>query len=507
MDLIAIVQKRVADLLSVDERLYKGVAIAALTAQFLAAFAAFFTNVMLYADGAWFVFALSAGEAWALKWKEIAARLTVYGLTVAPTAWLAQLFDWAPVTISRVNGFLFYAVPALQMAIAFALVWRKHAAYLLFPVAQYAFFSALSFGFPSEILLAPGFLWIALFLVLTERAFSVSFVLCFFGAVFAHELAIPAALVAGYLALRQTHETDKVRGQNWRSMLLLLAMGLVLALFVFVRAAGGGAGSDAMAIYVFDPRRVLNNPTLWLLIATLGAAALVLHRSSRLRMLSSKYKGWLLTLPLMTPILLKVLWPDLNFAAGRYDSARTLIGGGMFLLALGFALSLQRAKHTPETSPGLRAAPYFLAAALAFQVGAAAGFLWDWSLALSGVQRVASIQPTNPNERFISYQSARPLMTAAEADANDRIAIQWVLPFRSIVLAQGAMPAQVIYDDLGNYTGFCQALTVIKDDHTRIKPEAVHALTEFSCTHPAPPPVNTLTLKLKKFLAERFGKH
>ena len=51
-------------------------------------------KVMLYGDGAYFVFSIAAGHPWDLKWKEIAARSTVYVLTVVPTSLLHSLFHF-----------------------------------------------------------------------------------------------------------------------------------------------------------------------------------------------------------------------------------------------------------------------------------------------------------------------------------------------------------------------------------------------------------------------------
>lgn len=96
-------------------------------------------------------------EPWSLKWRDLAARDRLV-LTVAPTLWVSEALHLTPLAISALNGFLFYLVPAATFAIARALVWRTNPKLLLFPIAQYVLSSALGYGFPSQILLAPGFL-------------------------------------------------------------------------------------------------------------------------------------------------------------------------------------------------------------------------------------------------------------------------------------------------------------------------------------------------------------
>src|SRR5215470_13880891 len=83
-----------------------------------------FGRVMLYGDGAYFVFSIAAGNPWELKWKEIAARSTVYVLTVVPTSWLHGLFHFEPDDLAIVNGVFYFLLPVLQYAVACALVWR-----------------------------------------------------------------------------------------------------------------------------------------------------------------------------------------------------------------------------------------------------------------------------------------------------------------------------------------------------------------------------------------------
>jgi hypothetical protein len=52
------------------------------------------------------------------------------------------------------------------------------------------------------------------------------------------------------------------------------------------------------------------------------------------------------------------------------------------------------------------------------------------------------------NPQFVPYTQARELMRADEARANDRAEFDWVLAFRSIMVANGKMPGRVAYGDI-----------------------------------------------------------
>jgi hypothetical protein len=121
-------------------------ALGVLALQVAACLAATLTLEMLHGDGAYFVYALSVGQPWILKWGETAARATTYLLTVAPTLWIAGNLDLGPLSIASLNGFLFYLVPAVQFAAACALVWGTYPKFLIFPIVQYALSSAMGFA-------------------------------------------------------------------------------------------------------------------------------------------------------------------------------------------------------------------------------------------------------------------------------------------------------------------------------------------------------------------------
>ena len=165
-----------------------------------------FGKVMLYGDGAYFVFSIAAGHPWDLKWKEIASRSTVYVLTVVPTSLLHSLFHFAPGNLAIVNGAFYFLLPVLQYFVACALVWRTRPELLGFLALQFALVLCLSFGFPTEIYLAPGFLWICLFLIATNRSGGFLFYCSYVALIFCHELTIFSALLVALLGYRSAGE-------------------------------------------------------------------------------------------------------------------------------------------------------------------------------------------------------------------------------------------------------------------------------------------------------------
>jgi hypothetical protein len=497
------VQEGLRVLLDGDTLSIRRVALAVLLVQAAGCVAAWLTNVMLHGDGAYFIYALSVDGAWTLKWRDIAARAAVFVTTVLPTEIAALSLQLSPMQISALNGFIFYLVPLLQFAVACALVWRSHPQYLIFPAAQYALSMAMAYGFPSEILLAPGFLWICLFLVLKGRASSLLFALSFAGLVFSHELALPAAFVAAFLALRSAREADQLSSSpGWRMPAWAAFFLGVFALLIWTRLNGGGAGSDANAVFVMDPRRVGNNPTLWLVIGASVAAAIAIHRFPSLSRRGLGI-GAIVLAAFAIPLLLRFLVPTIDFEQGRYDSARSIIGGVMFVLALCFASILRAApERFPSTAQGWRGrAPFVVAVALAISVGSGIAFLYDWSLALRGLERAIVPISTAGSINFVPYAEARALMHPDEAMVNDRIDFHWALPYRAMVLANGGLPSRVPFIE-ENYRPYCDLSEGIEPARSAIPEPALAAMRQFSCTQTPPPPLDTMSRKFFRYFAE-----
>jgi hypothetical protein len=451
-------------LLSGNPTALKRLAVAVLAVQSALSGIAAATLLMLHGDGAYFVYALSAGVPWALKWRDIADRATVWLLTVEPTALLSQSLALGPLAIAAVNGLVFYAVPALLFAVAVALVWRSHPRYLVFPLVTYVFGTSLGYGFPSEILLAPGFLWIAAFLVLKGRI-GIGFVAAMAGLLFSHELAVPSALVVGYLALAQL----AVDGRTRR---LLLVGGVLAGLFVtlvVVMTQGGANGSAGNFLSIFDPRRIMYCPTLWLVVMmSCIVPALARYKPG---LLPAAMVGALLAAPLLAMVL-----PDINFEQGRYDSIRSVVAALMFFLSLVFAAGLT---PQPASVEPFKPVAAVLAVALAASLSAAAVFVGEWRDTLTVVTRLS----TTGHDRTVDLAQPGPALTMQETQLILRMYFTWTLPFESAVLADGAVPATILYDSRYDYKFYCLQAGLIDPIRSRISQPALTAMRNLACAH------------------------
>jgi hypothetical protein len=477
--------------------------VAVLVIQALLCISAALTLVALHGDGAWFVFAIGAGEAWTLKWAHLSTRVATYVTVVVPTELAEGTFRLSGPQTAMLYGFIFNLVPLAQFAACVALAWRRYPELLLFPVAQYAFATGLGFGFMSETLIGPGFFWICFFLILRRPLALPLFAVCFAGLMFSHELLVPSALMIAIFAWSQRNGSGTVRGISARSALLVLVCGVVLIAWSVVRLSGGGADGDTNAIVTLDPRRILNDPTLWLVFA---AVALLSLSVSALRFKISHR-----TLPMIVvacgalPVLLH---PWLNFAQGRYDSARTLVGMVLLVLGAWAILTYVRRPWRPDPSLGrpLRAAtPAILCAALAINVGASVVFLWDWVEAREGFEHVARLKPSAVSPEFVEYQQARSLLSPAEVVANDRMGFPWTWPFRLAVLANNYSPGTVIFNSEDAH-GICGSMRQVRPNAGSVPRATIESLASFSCNAPQPPARRRLFRRVLDAIESIFGK-
>jgi hypothetical protein len=366
---------------------------------------------------------------------------------VLPTECLTNVFHLTGRQIAVAYGFIFNFVQAAQFAICVALAWRRHSGLLIFLIAEYAFAGVLGFGFMSEVLIGPGFFWICLFLAM-RRPFPLAwFAISFAGLVFSHELMLTSAVMVAVFAWSQ-RERCRAGVESWLQGLgrLLVCVTIFFA-WITVRFSGGGSDADRNPLTTLDPRRILDNPTLWLVIMVV---ALIVIGWSSDRPIRRRWSVLITAACVAIPIMLE---PWLNFAQGRYDSARTLVGlelllfGGWAILAH-MGQSLQR--RATENGSVHTMLPLILSATLAVNIGASAAFLWDWVNARQGFERLIrrdiDVAAPRPSYSFVTYQDAQSLLTPAEVISNDRMGFGWTWPFRSLVLAQGYSPVRIIVE-------------------------------------------------------------
>lgn len=442
-----------------------------------------FSRSMLYGDGAYFVFALATGKPWPVKWAEISVRATIYLTTVLPTLFLGRALHLGGLDLAALNGLFFYGLPVLQFVWACAIVWRRNPQYLLFPIIQYAFSSQLGAGYPSEILLAPGFLWIAAFCVLENKAFSPSFCLAFLGGIFSHELAIPSMAVIGFLAYRQMRVNDAARGVFFQRAALLAIIMAAVVIFIYLRANGGGSGSDRNAVYVIDPRRILNNPSLWYMAA---CAAMGWGLAARP---TAVFSGWRLVVLIIvivaTPLVISLLNLPVNFGQGRYDSARTLVAGMMFLLSLGFLVTQMPVGSTEVKGLNwINQAVIILAFALASNLGTAVAFFRDFTVLLDANVRIVTALPAGDAYAPTSERELSTMMSPRAAWISKNMDFSWTRVYRSAVIAPEYRPRRLIYDFVefnDVQTVNCHRLGNVEPDGVLMPKETFHAVQTIIC--------------------------
>lgn len=458
-------------------------------------------NVMLYADGGWFVFALSTGNPWILKWHDIAARFTTYALTVWPVLKFSQAFNLAPTEIAVANCLQFYGLQVVLTLWAYWLARQVNSRFLVFPVTQTVLFSLLGWGFPSELLLGPGILWIILFVAVKNRGPTLVFLAGFAALVFTHELALPAAMVAGMLALYLQWQRTHANSRFWLALVVMIA---TIAAYFFVRVyCGGGVGSDAGAIYVFDPRRVLMNP----LLVPLVAGAFLLR-------FTSKVKWWVLLAFSAVGFVIVMatgFGTSLNFDAPRYG-ARTLIAIGMLVLTILFVFAVlendvdrirSSEQHQP-VGPGKFGLVKWLFLCLGLQAGAIGVFVHDWMLSSAAEARLQSEAPITP--QVMAITKAREAWTPAQRDASVRLQVEWSVPYRQFVLTNGQMPQVILYDETQWYKrDGCLQQDLIFGNASRFNARDFSVWTSFACTQAEPPKGNALKDRLMRKIRHFLG--
>lgn len=467
-------------------------AIAVIAIQAIFVVFAVITRVMLHADGAYFVFALGTGEPWDLKWFSLPTRIVTYLLTVMPTEFIAESWALSGSQIASVNGLFFYGFQLVQFMIVVKLAWRRFSNLLIFPVAQYAFSTALGFGFPSEILVAPGFFWICMFCLLRRRVPLVLFAVSFAGLVFSHELALLGALLVVVASLQRSSE-----GRLKHAAAVSICGVVLLAWFIL--RLNGPFGADSFAIYVFDPRRFLNNPTLWLIAA---AGSLIVWRAlSAKASLSSGGHFWIAVVLFALPW---ALHPWIDFAQGRYETGRTLIGIALPLFGAGLILaSSRRLDQKPFTFFQRKltwAAAPMITAALAINVGASSVFLFDWQGSVVAFEKYVGDGQLSTPMKPVTFSEASAALGPSAVEAISRTGFSWTWPYRSVVLAKDYRPQRIIYDPQETV---CER-GLMSANSGRVPVETRQELTKLLCApRPSRPP--TISQRFVQYLRSFWG--
>lgn len=445
--------------------------------QFIFLLVAVFTQLMLNADGAYFIFALGAGDPWELKWADLPTRLSTYIFTVIPTEILVSLFAVSGEGIAAVNGAVFYGFQLVQFVIVIALARPRWTKFLIFPIVQYAFSSLLGLGFPSEALLEPGFFWICMFCFARKRLPRTLFAVSFLGLIFSHEIALFGVIVvfASLLARRELMARNDYR---WA---LVSAICATVA-WLIVRLSGFHA-ADHYSIHVLDPRRVLNNPTLWLIVVVClsiaGWVAVVAREASR------REHVLIAALGVMLPLLLA---PWFNFGLGRYETGRTLVGLLVPVLGIAMLAAVHGQNQLPKFQGGSWLSlwlPIAVTAVIALNIGGTLAFVGDWSRARSALEAYVGRGRIGAAPEMVTLHDASRELGPSSANEISRTGFSWTWPYRSVMLAPNYMPQRIIYDP--EQPNCIAQLTA--ENAESIPPQVRLALTDVACRpSPARPP-------------------
>jgi hypothetical protein len=462
--------------LSRIEAFIKTIALALLAGQVILYVGAIVTHVMLHGDGSYFVYTIAAGAPWDLKWKYLLTRSSIYILTVVPAEFFSSNFRLSGEQIAAVNAATFYGIQLAQYLILLILAWRQFPQLLIFPILQYGLSTGIGFGFPSEILLAPGFFWICMFALIRTPVpwFVVSF--AFTGLVFSHELAVPSALLVVAFAWRRHRQMD-ISGALGLQLLYCFA---TLGLWLIVRLNGGGNGADHTAIYVFDPRRVLNDPTLWLITAAVVTIVLI----SRTRFARHRHFFWVIGFAFF--FLTVLAGSATNFAQGRYDSARTLTGLWMAILGLVYLVRHARSvsASTETASPNkLFVLKSLIVGVLSVNLAASLVFLHDWNESLLAFSRAVNTDPGTGKMEIVSGDPLEKLISPTGRELTERMGFSWTWPYRSIVVAKGFRPGHVLLDP-DEALAQCGALS-FRAPSSHVPADLTKELSRFLCAQPA----------------------
>jgi hypothetical protein len=269
--------------------------------------------------------------------------------------------------------------------------------------------------------------------------------------------------------------------RRFSSELFACSAAVVLAIWLVITLHGGGVGAENGAIYVLDPRRVLNDPTLWLI----AAAILALGAISRAKFTERRHFLWVIGLTCFFLTAMASL--PLNFAPGRYASARTLIGVWMVLLGLIYVADQSRTicdrdeSAAPSTFFALNSV---VIAILSINLTASSMFLHEWNEVVTAFSSIVNTDPSTGTIEIVSEDQLRTLLGPAGSKFNERMGFSWTWLYRSIVAAKAFRPGHVIADS-EEALAQCKALS-LQTRASRTPADMINTLSRFACAQPAP---------------------
>lgn len=446
-------------------------------------------RLQLYADGAFFSYAIAVQDVWAFHWHNISGRLSVFLLTLWPAELLVG-WTGSPHAGVMAYGALFYGAPLVSLVATFYFDRTPGRSFFTVACASTALLAPLVFGFPTEMWIAHALFWPTLTAAhcarQSHRGTLIVFVLMAF-LILAHEgaLVLACAVVAS-LAMRGSQDPKFVRG----ACVLLAALVLWGTVKITYRPDDYFAGAYWRAAFHFFDLGLFTTSIVRILLATLAGyvACLWLWRRTAPSPRAPIYAVLTVALCLAAYWLLF----DTSLHASNRYYMRTLLVVFTPLLGL-FAvfavMNALRAERMLNAPTGLlRAATQTQALTTAF-AGAfvlitlvhgveTAKFLDGWTRYKHAVQQLAISELSDPSvgdARFVSTEriskKLRPLSWFSTT------------PYLSIVLA-GFRPSRIVVDPSNAYFWLdCTTATRSADAVLKVPTDARASVRIYSCQH------------------------
>ena len=446
-------------------------------------------GLQMYADGSLFSYAVAVQDAWAFHCHNIAGRLSVYFLVVAPAEAYVRLTG-DPQGGVAFYGFLFFLTQAAGLAATLAADRSRGRIIFAYACASTACLCPMVFGFPTEVWVMHALFWPSLATCLYARRSAGGFMVMF-GLLVALAFTHASALIAGWaivltLALR---ERPNPRFQQ------VSHLGLVVVLiWVIVKATlrPDDYVADVMmraALHVFD-LSIFTGPFMLLLMGAL-AAYLVAFAIFR-RFDPERANLYALSL---TTAALAVYWLGFDealHAANRYYMRTPVL---MAIPVLGVLAGAQALFADGELNPAIPLLPRLLAAltsetAARMALGAIAvvisvhviettKFISAWSHYQAAVRTLAAGNFSDPalgDPRFVSSERISPQL--------NRLSWMSTTHFLSVLLAPNLKPARLVVDPSATYFWLsCETAAENRDARGSAPVQARELIRVYSCLH------------------------
>jgi hypothetical protein len=445
-------------------------------------------QLQLYADGAFFSYAVAVQDAWSFHWHNIPGRALVYLYAHLP-AEIAVALTADPGTGIALYGLLFFAAPLVGLALTFLADRSRGRIVFVFASASTATLCPLVFGFPTEMWMAHALFFPALAVCHYARRDASGLALVFIGLLalrFTHGGALILALaIVATLALRGLRDPLFLRA------VAAFALTLLVWLAVRIAFAPDPYVADALsraAWHFFSPDIFAGALVREMLaaLAAYGVLTLILRR--RRPHDAAHFAGALVA----AALVLYWLFLDRALHADNRYYLRTalvvlaplfgFIAAAMALRAegaLGLGLPLlPRLLDTLESRPLRRAAAGALALILLVHAVETVKSLAAWTHYKEAVRALAMSEKSDPalgDVRFVSSQ---------RVDADPRLSWFSTTPFFAVLVAPGFAPARLVVDPTANYFWLACATATASEEAPRALPRAARRLVRlYSCLH------------------------